>query len=137
LTLGRACGCCSARNLTRSCHRCSQSSRQSSGKSSSRNSPRRSSGSSADCDLGSHEDSYGGGIGGVTAVRVNSELRIQNLGCELAAGGACTILHIWGSEVSGSPARPRVRNRPLLSRAMQAASRRLASPRCLARHLAV
>ena len=36
---------------------------------------------------------------------VNSELRIQQLGCGLAVGGVCAIIHIWRPDTA--PAKTR------------------------------
>jgi hypothetical protein len=40
----------------------------------------------------------GGGIGGVRVESVNSELRTEKLGQELAVGGECAMVHIWTRE---------------------------------------
>jgi hypothetical protein len=94
LTLGGNDACNPARNRTSSLQRIPQGSGQSSGEGSGRSSPRRPSGSSSERDFGSYGDSYGGGIGGVRAESVSSELRIEKLGHGLAVAGECCILHI-------------------------------------------
>jgi hypothetical protein len=100
LTLGRASGCYSARNRTRSGHCSLRGNGRSNGGSgrqtSWRSDPRRSSGSSSERDFGGNEDSYGGGIGGVGDRIGVRGLGLGELGLRSAGGGTYTIIHIRG-----------------------------------------